>query len=58
VGLALFQAPYLSLYASLYAAEQIFPLVVAGSLAEAGIVFHSGAVATSCPAVKTRQRVC
>jgi hypothetical protein len=46
---ALFQAPYLSLYA----AEQIFPLVVTGFLADAGIIFHSEAIAASCPAVKT-----
>jgi hypothetical protein len=46
---ALFQAPYLSLYS----AEQIFPLVVAGFLADAGIAFYSEAVAASCPAVKT-----
>ena len=40
---ALYQAPYLSLYY----AEQMFPLVIGGFLADAGIVFDSAALAAA-----------
>jgi hypothetical protein len=38
-------------------AEQIFPLVVAGFLADAGIVFHSEGIAASCPALETLDKM-
>jgi hypothetical protein len=46
---ALIQAPRMSLYA----AEQVLPLVVAAFLADAGIAIDPEAVAKSCPSAKT-----
>jgi hypothetical protein len=46
---ALYQAPRLSTYM----AEQIFPLIIAGFLADAGIAFKDEAIASSCPSAKT-----
>jgi hypothetical protein len=34
-------------------AEQIFPLVIAEFLADAGIVFDAEAIASSCPSART-----
>jgi hypothetical protein len=46
---ALIQAPRMTLYA----AEQVLPLVVAAFLADAGIAFNPEALAKSCPSAKT-----
>ena len=46
---ALYQAPRLSTYM----AEQIFPMIIAGFLADAGITFEAEAIASSCPSAKT-----
>ncbi len=46
---ALIQAPRVSLYA----AEQVLPLVVAALLADAGIAFNPEALAKLCPSAKT-----
>jgi hypothetical protein len=46
---ALIQAPRMSLYA----AEQVLPLVVAAFLADAGIAFDPEALSKSCPSAKT-----
>jgi hypothetical protein len=34
-------------------AEQIFPLVIAGFLADAGIAFDAEVIASSCPSART-----
>ena len=34
-------------------AEQIFPMIIAGFLADAGITFEAEAIASSCPSAKT-----
>jgi hypothetical protein len=34
-------------------AEQIFPLAIAGFLADAGIAFDAEAIASSCPSART-----
>jgi hypothetical protein len=46
---ALIQAPRMSLYAG----EQVMPLIVAAFLVDAGIAFDPKAVATSCPSAQT-----
>jgi hypothetical protein len=38
---------------SMYAVEQISPLVIAGFLADAGIAFDAKAIASSCPSART-----